>query len=347
MRGVAIVLVVYTHLIQGMYGVINKDFFSDKIVTFACSFHMPLFAVISGYLFYKSFMRNNRSVLFSRMLKILHPLIVFSIIYWLFQELLYALNSKKLSLHYDTFQESFCGPFLWFLWALLYITFISAIAMSFAKYCTDNEWKQFTVFILISILFCFILDLLPNGQYALFLYPHFIVGIYLDRISSKIKWNSTLIYISISIMYLLLLCFWTNDKYIYISGASLIKSKYSWYYQLYIDSYRTITGMIGSFLVFLLVQKFKGLIGDIFTNIGSKTLEIYTIQCFLVSLFFPIIYSRFYYLYLNKFSCFSNIFFIDSILAPLFFCISMAGIGIIIKTTDHFRILRKILWRKE
>ena len=53
LKGVAIFLVVFGHCIQycsqGYF-----DFFENKVFIFIYTFHMPLFMLISGYLFYNS-----------------------------------------------------------------------------------------------------------------------------------------------------------------------------------------------------------------------------------------------------------------------------------------------------
>lgn len=58
-KGIAILLVVYGHIIQILYIGAGKSFFEDNIEKVICSFHMPLFALVSGYLFYISYKRRT------------------------------------------------------------------------------------------------------------------------------------------------------------------------------------------------------------------------------------------------------------------------------------------------
>lgn len=51
-KGIAIYCVLWGHCIQCMAG--DVDFFNIKAITFIYSFHMPLFALISGYLFFRT-----------------------------------------------------------------------------------------------------------------------------------------------------------------------------------------------------------------------------------------------------------------------------------------------------
>ena len=57
LKSISIILVVLGHCIQygsGYLYLVNNNFFYNKLFMFIYSFHMPLFAAISGYLFYKS-----------------------------------------------------------------------------------------------------------------------------------------------------------------------------------------------------------------------------------------------------------------------------------------------------
>ena len=61
-RGIAIYCVLWGHCIQ--YGMVNGgNFFENPIFKFIYSFHMPMFMLISGYLFYDSAKTKNISKL--------------------------------------------------------------------------------------------------------------------------------------------------------------------------------------------------------------------------------------------------------------------------------------------
>ena len=51
LRGIAIFLMLWGHAIQGMSNG-QFDYFEDNMFKLIYSFHMPLFMMISGYLFY-------------------------------------------------------------------------------------------------------------------------------------------------------------------------------------------------------------------------------------------------------------------------------------------------------
>ena len=56
-KGIAIITVIIGHLIQ-YTSVGNFNFYENYIYKFIYSFHMPLFMLISGYLFYFSLIKT-------------------------------------------------------------------------------------------------------------------------------------------------------------------------------------------------------------------------------------------------------------------------------------------------
>lgn len=64
-KGVAIFLMVWGHCIQ-FFSVKGFDFFGDIVFKIIYSFHMPLFALVSGYLFYASASRRTPGEILAR-----------------------------------------------------------------------------------------------------------------------------------------------------------------------------------------------------------------------------------------------------------------------------------------
>ena len=54
-KGVAIFLMLWGHVIQYCVAKTNIDFYENWVFKFIYSFHMPLFMLVSGYLFFYSF----------------------------------------------------------------------------------------------------------------------------------------------------------------------------------------------------------------------------------------------------------------------------------------------------
>ncbi len=92
-KGIGIVLVVYGHVIRGLNGTsvaLNDVFYSisDKLIY---SFHMPLFFIISGYLFKLSSEKYaNERLIRSKVTTILYPYFIWSVL----QSLLEIILSK-------------------------------------------------------------------------------------------------------------------------------------------------------------------------------------------------------------------------------------------------------------
>lgn len=68
-KGIAIFLVVFGHSIQygsGSYFLKSGLFFQNNVFKVIYSFHMPLFMLVSGFLFYSSKDRGFKTILFSK-----------------------------------------------------------------------------------------------------------------------------------------------------------------------------------------------------------------------------------------------------------------------------------------
>lgn len=87
-RGIAIFLVVVGHSLQYGEGIkyLSQGYFYDNIFfKIIYSFHMPLFMLISGYLFY--FTINNHSIselIIAKIKRLLIPIFAWNITYYLF-----------------------------------------------------------------------------------------------------------------------------------------------------------------------------------------------------------------------------------------------------------------------
>lgn len=83
-KGLTIILVLFGHALEASSGMISRgslSFFYDPIHNFIYSFHMPLFMIVSGYFFYKSYSRHNVSYMItSRIKSLLIPFLTFGVI---------------------------------------------------------------------------------------------------------------------------------------------------------------------------------------------------------------------------------------------------------------------------
>ena len=97
-KGVAIFLMLWGHCIQYCGGS-NYDFFGNLIFKAIYSFHMPLFALISGYLFFFSFSKRDlKELLTIRLKSLLKPIIFCSVLHFLIFNVLLELKNGNFDL---------------------------------------------------------------------------------------------------------------------------------------------------------------------------------------------------------------------------------------------------------
>lgn len=190
-RGIAIVLMMWGHCIQ-VCGRGAIEVFENEVFQFIYSFHMPLFMLLSGYLFYYSYeKRDLKTLLVYKTQGMLQPIV--------FASMLNILLNKfpTLILHrifHITNGELFYGLFsFWFLWCVL----SASIAVAVAGKTVRNPWLRFGCMILG---FGFV-SLFQENHYHQYMYPYFVAGFYYgmyrNRIPGWLKksaWVSLLIF---------------------------------------------------------------------------------------------------------------------------------------------------------
>lgn len=165
-KGVAIILVVWGHALQhsGFDGRIENTLMER----FLLSFHMPLFMLISGYLFFFSLQRHSEHDLVRGKAKtFLFPLLTLSVLHFF-------------RAHYKDFDLSKLCDYplmlvnsLWFFWAMLVITLLM---------CLVHKWLKDSLLGYLAVLGATLL--LPDVyQLRMFvhLYPVFLVGYFYGK----------------------------------------------------------------------------------------------------------------------------------------------------------------------
>lgn len=174
LRGGVIFLMLWGHCIQ-YCSPQSIDFFQNICYKFIYSFHMPLFMIISGYLFKKT-MEINQDKIKKKISSIIQPLILGNIInYYL-----------SLVINYETINlKSFFGGQwlngmigLWYLWALLVAVIASYISFKVIK----NTILQLILIVILGVFNLFV----PNVNACLYVYPFFVLGFISDNILGKI-----------------------------------------------------------------------------------------------------------------------------------------------------------------
>lgn len=272
-KGVAIILVVIGHCIQFGSGADILEsgfFFKDTLFKFIYSFHMPLFMLVSGYLYANTTKRNTIQILKRKSKSILLPLIIWQTInicinFLLGQE--YSINILFLS-YFHAF---------WFLRALF---FCCMIVLLMNRLFNDNIYSYLVLII--------ILHFIPNSiipNIFVFTFFYFAIGYFVKKKNklaiitpSKIE---ILFTISITAFFILLIYF-KDSFYVYNSYTCIINSKYSPEYMLYINIYRHLTATTGCIVVLTIIhfiyQRLQKNIIKTLTALGEASLCIYTIN---------------------------------------------------------------------
>ena len=285
-KGIAIILVVYGHCIE-YYSTeyLNGNFFySDLIHKIIYSFHMPLFMLVSGYLFYGSIRKHLWLCNFqSRFTKLLLPIFLWNSLYLIIRNSFDFIDGKPVIL-----KEEILSYFtaLWFLWALFWC---SIIVLFVNRWFRDN----FFIYIALLIVMLFIPGIYGINLYV-YMYPYFIVG-YMgnkyqitDKIKSWFKKGFIELFLVILLFLFVVLCRkYTVNDYVYVSGTGILKglrtpNPYIDFHQLSIDLYRYLVGFVGSgfFLVLIsfIYKRYYKKINELIANIGRKSLGIYVIS---------------------------------------------------------------------
>lgn len=243
----AIILVVIGHCIQ--YGSGNEYFikglyFDNFIFKIIYSFHMPLFALISGYLLYYTLsQRDSISALKREITAIMVPVIAWSASYYLVFRGNELFDAGWLS--YLKGLIKFCLTDIWFLWAVFWCS-VAIIAIN--KFFKDN-------LIVYGILMIFLL-IIPekmNSHYYIFLYPYFVFGYQWNKhnLTEKVvELNSKKgrsISLGLLALWIVLITQFNYDSYVYTTHISLYGTQ--WTTQSAIDIYRWIIGFVGSAVI--------------------------------------------------------------------------------------------------
>lgn len=276
-KGIGIILVILGHALQYGAGLDTKGAMDLGLEKFIISFHMPLFMLISGYLFYGTFHRKtSKEIMRKNCRRFLVPIS--------FMTLLHCLQSNHSVSKIDNFflalPETFIGT-LWFFWSILLITAIFCLyRWAFGK----KDWGLIVVACLAVVL----PDYYPL-KIAVHLLPVFVVGYFLGKRNFFAK-NRGAIFILCIIIYIFLYSAFGFDKMIYFSPFSI------WAQQpmtdvLMLDAYRFTLGIAGSMALLIALRKMEGCFQTLQTylaRVGSKTFELYVFQDFLLVMLHPL-----------------------------------------------------------
>ncbi|MCR5419376.1 MAG: acyltransferase [Lachnospiraceae bacterium] len=294
-KGVAIFLVILGHSIQCGSGAEynrNQLFFDDVVFKLIYSFHMPLFMIISGFLFAKtSSGKTFLMVIKSRTMRLLLPVFV-----W---QTLLTLMSVVKNGSFDVMSYlSFCIEGFWFLWSVWWAT----IVCSFVENITKSKKMRVCLHSAV-ILLSFITPDDFNFSLHKFMYISFLIGICAAKLNlENVNFEGIRKYMILAVfvfVFVLLFIFFRRESYIYVSGWTLL-GRENWISILLWDIYRVLIGLVGSgiliYMVCLLGPTEKWII---LRNVGMNTSGIYILQTFANTLMMNYLASIQHHLFIN------------------------------------------------
>lgn len=291
-KGFAIFLMIWGHCIQLCYTHTTLDFFDNFVEKAIYSFHMPLFMLVSGYLFYFSFAKRPLTELILHRSKPLLHTIVFCGIF------LYYISYGVTAIATKNFKALYNGEWLssltsmWFLWSVLVASMIVTIVCK----KVSKTWIQ----ILLLIAFSSVVLLFPHAEKNLFMYPYFVIGFYFSKYKNSIPKAILYLKYTSPVLFPIMLCFYEKKHYIYTTG--MFSGNCTIGQQLSIDAFRYIIGLVGSVCAltllelifnFITVKVKHPIIGSCLAESGRYSLQIYAFSTALLSFYLPLVFSKF------------------------------------------------------
>lgn len=290
LRGIAIFLMLWGHCIQ-VFIPVGVDFFENPVFRFIYSFHMPLFMLISGYLFRFSFERRELSPLLAKRCgTLLKTLVLCNLLIYVLTTCLFGVLRGDLSPLWDGRALSSLSG-LWFLWSVLG----ASLAVGFVFKKARRAWVR----ALLSVVGGAFVLLLPNGVYNLFMYPYFLIGFLFAFCRERLpRTFLRLRYLTLPLFPTLLL-FFEKKHYIYTTG--LFGRSYTPLQYLEIDLFRFLIGLVGSIFTAVLAEHLFRLLASVqhergayrgLCLLGEKSLQFYVLSTLLLSTYLLEFYPR-------------------------------------------------------
>lgn len=286
-KGLAIFTVVLGHCIQYGAGEIviqSQSYYDNYLFKLIYSFHMPVFMVVSGYLFSKSVKKySNRQLVEKGIRTLLIPIILWVLLYRV-PEMLITFDQ------YDSIGRAFLKLFsyivtgFWFLWAILLLQFFTLFIKKWVK---DSIY----IYIFVLIILLCIPDFMTTQLYK-YMFPYFYVGYFWGKFNLRIEATNKFIkwgWIFIILTFIMLPAF-TYRTYIYNNTITLIPNGYETYAEqiknIVVRYLIGLSGSIGAIWVCVGIDRINHLVWlkKILCSLGKNSLGIYIISGYIVSL---------------------------------------------------------------
>lgn len=278
-KGMLIILVVWGHCLQYCFGpdyVDSGDFFDDWLFRAVYSFHMPLFMLISGYLFYFSNRKPLRSVVISKLKAIGIPFVVYCTLMYLVSV---AAHPASLRTVIGDYASSFSN-YMWFLKSVL----ANCLIVSCVTHLFHGKKEKYgnVCFLLLFLISFLIKDRAVMAVHK-FMYPYFMAGYFINRYGGNLTdfVSRRGMFLGMTLLFLVAVHFFTYDIFIYTTGFCIRRNHAYDLPQLGIDMLRFLIGFIASMWFMSLAVRmkvFSGRMVDGLVRIGRDTLAIYGLQ---------------------------------------------------------------------
>ena len=286
-KGFLIILVVLGHSIQYSLGynwLTSQKFFDDVVFKTIYSFHMPLFMLISGYLFYNSNKKDFKSLLVSKLKAIGIPMLSFILLYNVLQYLLMLIHGNVIGVFEHYFKTIFLGMTMWFLLSLL----LNMIAVAILTRLFKKKVLLYLGMIVLFVVSLFVPDSIVLSVHK-FMFPFFCIGYVVrqNEIPLYASSRSNILLGLLTILSVVAVWWFNKDTYIYTSGFCILGD---YTHQFLIDCKRIMIALIVSytFMQYVnLLARQGNILVDKVSRIGQMSLFIYG-----MNIVFTLYYSK-------------------------------------------------------
>lgn len=289
-KGILIILVVLGHAIQYSYGIEYSQselYFENPVFRMIYCFHMPMFMLISGYLFCSSNKKQFRTVISSKLKAIGIPMISFIILYS-FIDYAGMIRTNPLGIVTSFLDSIVRGWIMWFLFSIL----LNMLVVAVLTRISGNRIYQYLMMFALFVISLFIPDAYLLSVHK-FMFPFFCLGYAVKDFGvDPYKWHNKLwMMVLLTLASILAVIWFDTDTYIYTTGFC-ITGKYS--SQLYIDLKRMVVALIVSITFIRYVHLLSKKVSDstgILARLGQMSLFIYGVNI-LANRYYPAVLLR-------------------------------------------------------
>lgn len=339
----AIYLVVFAHTVT--YGIVN-DSITCSIHNIIYAFHMPLFAIVSGYFFKADF--HWSSFLLKKFITLIYPIVFFAFIYSVF--ILRLPNDiPSLSFHAQAYLRDFLiavRDMGWFLKAI----FLCYVYLNLANYVYSKNAIAATFLSVFILYVTTLLGIIPNKcdcvEDFVFLYPFFVTGSLFRQYNFLDRGHKILYILSLLVFVFCYIFLWKHSYCFYSTNTSFFAQSSDNVFGItlvIVMFFRYLMGLIGSYFV---IMTFKKLCDtkcadnnqhftyiNLLATVGQCSLGIYLIQDIVLPL-------------LKGCVSVSSSFLSFTIAVFMAFVICLA-ITMFVQLTKRYHILSVLMWGKK